>query len=94
MSFPAPFPPEDPPDAPPGPPPPPDWWDYIDGRACGAQPIDEAEGVAVTSFRAFGRGDAPSEPYRGGTRRRRFGLDDGDQDPAQRFDRWREPEGR
>lgn len=92
MTFPAPFPPEDPPDAPPGPPPPPPWWE----DACDARPIDDAESVAVTSFRAFGRDDAPSDPYRGGSRRRRYGLDDEDEDadPAGRFDRWREPEGK
>ncbi len=90
MTFPAPFPPEDPPDAPPGPPPSPPWWE----DACEARPIDDAESVAVTSLRGVGRDDTPSVPYRGGSMRRRFGLDDEDADPTRRFDRWREPEGK
>lgn len=108
MTFPAPFPPEDPPDAPPGPPPPPPWWGRRCRRrhrrcsagagtgedACEARPIDDAESVAVTSLRGVGRDDTPSVPYRGGSMRRRFGLDDEDADPTRRFDRWREPEGK
>lgn len=59
-----------------------------------AQPIDDADGVAITSLRATGEGETPSVPYRGGARRRRFGLDDDEDGLARRFDRWRDPEGK
>ncbi len=59
--------------------------------ALSACPLGDAETCPVTSFRAFGRDDSPSEPYHGGSRRRRFGLDDDeDGDGGARFDRWRE----
>lgn len=59
--------------------------------ALDACPLGDDETCQVTSLRAIGRDEVPSQSYRGGAMRRRFGLDDeSDDEPDARFDRWRE----
>jgi hypothetical protein len=78
VSVPAPFPIPDPDDPDGGEPPEQPEW-------CGltAQPMGDAEGRPVTSLRSHAHDPerSPSIPYRGGSMRRRPGIDDDEAEP-------------